>query len=231
MILEKPIGFQVDPLDIFPSSTQLDSRLEELGSNAIDYSIAILEPLIPPTSPSSLDNQFKSTDYRGFSSYARIINGLLQTFGEERSLARRNMWALRHFYALSISAQDLLNVPSASSKSPTFDDKVSPVTLRDIVLKAKQVSVYLFNSAMAKEDESWKRSVLDLLLNDKNGKEGLSQLQAFLLDVVGYSRKGDMTRDARILKVVLDSLFADGMDAAEADLWVQYARKIEKTGA
>ncbi|KAF9556293.1 hypothetical protein CPC08DRAFT_820566 [Agrocybe pediades] len=229
-IVGKPPGFTVDLLkDIFPSSSDLDASLEELSSDAIDYSIAIIDPLVPPSSTTASTNESKVTDYRGFSSYARIVNGLLHAFTEERSLAKSNFWALRHFHALSLYAQDLLNIPSASSISPVFDDKVSVFALRDIVNRSKQISVYLFNSAAGKEDEAWRRPVIDLLLSEKNGKEALNQLQTFLFDAVVHAKKGDTTRDTRILKIVLDPLFSDGVDATEADLWIQYARKIEKT--
>ncbi|KAF8198654.1 hypothetical protein BJ912DRAFT_1055525 [Pholiota molesta] len=203
----------------YPSiSTHLNKLLDALSSDALDPSLAILDPLIPPyPSPNSRRKVQTptSTDRRGFSVYAREVNALLQAFVEDRQLAKRNVWALRHFFALSLYAQDLQNVPSASSRSPVFDDKVTPAALASIVAKSKQVSVYLLNSSAAKDDESW--------------RQGLTQLQTFLFDVVTYAKDGDGIRDARVLKTVLDSLLQDGIEVSEADLWVQLARKYERT--
>jgi hypothetical protein len=237
MIAQKPPGIDSLVLQaILPSPPHLNKLLDALSSDALDPSLAILDPLIPPyPSPNSRRKVQTptSTDRRGFSVYAREVNALLQAFVEDRQLAKRNVWALRHFFALSLYAQDLQNVPSASSRSPVFDDKVTPAALASIVAKSKQVSVYLLNSSAAKDDESWRRVVLDRLLNDstlKDPKEGLTQLQTFLFDVVTYAKDGDGIRDARVLKTVLDSLFQDGIEVSEADLWVQLARKYEKTG-
>ncbi|KAF9477335.1 hypothetical protein BDN70DRAFT_881303 [Pholiota conissans] len=236
MIAQKPPGIDSHVLQaILPSSSHLDEALDALSSDAIDPSIAILEPLIPPyPSPTSKHKLTTptSTDRRGFSAYARAVNALLQSFIEDRQLAKLNVWALRHLFALSLYAQDLQNVLSASSRSPVFDDKVTPVALSNIVTQIRHVAVYLLNSSAIKDDESWRRVVLDRLINEptlKAPKEGLSQLQTFLFDVVSYAKNGDSVRDARVLRMVLDPLVQDGIEVAEADLWVQLSRKYERT--
>ncbi|KAF8970121.1 hypothetical protein BDZ97DRAFT_1792056 [Flammula alnicola] len=236
LLAQNPPGLRVNLLeDIFPSASHLDATLDNLSPEAIDPSIEILDALIPPASAATSKGKRTtptSTDRRGFSAYARIVNALLEAFIEDRQLAKRGLWALRHLLALSIYAQDLQNVPFASSRSPVFDDKVTPAGLNDIVVKAKQVSVYLLNSLAGKNVDSWRQMALERLLNGfagKEPKEGLTQLQALLFDVVIYAKNGDGVRDARVLKIVLDSLLKDGIDAAEADLWVQLARKYEKT--
>jgi hypothetical protein len=230
MLGQNPPGLTVNLLqDIFPSPERLDATLDTLSPEVIDLSIGIFDPLIPPAPSSKFKGALttpSSTDLRGFSNYARIVDALLHALREDRHLARRNLWALRHFFALSIYAQDLLRVPSASSRSPVFDNKVTPAALADIVLKTKQLSVYLLTSARS-DDDSWRRGVVDRLLNEQDARS-LNELQTFLFDGINLSRKGDSTRDTRIFKMVLESLLAAGFDVTEADLWVQLARKLEK---
>ncbi|KAF8899801.1 hypothetical protein CPB84DRAFT_1780009 [Gymnopilus junonius] len=235
MVATNPPGLHLGILqDLFPTPAELRSMLGKISSEPLDSSIAVLDPLIPPPSRSSSRQksiETKCTDHRGFSAYARIVNGLLHVLADERWLAKRNMWALRHFLALSIYAQDLRNVPSEVSKSPVFDDKVTPASLLGIITKVKQVSVYLFNSASDKEDNSWRTVVLDRLLNElakKDPKEGLNPLQILLFDAIYYAKQGDATRDARALKMVLDPLLSDGVEVGEADMWIQVARKLER---
>lgn len=252
MLSRTPPGIHVDLLhDIFPSATQLDLMLDDQCPDAIDPSIAVLDPLIPPftlRSHSKTASSKQEADRRGFTTYARIVNALLQVFIEDRQLAKRALWALRHFLALSVYAQDLLHIPSPtfsssalsfSSKhdsnnySPVFDhDVVTMSALRNVVSRVKQVSVYLLGSAVDQDDDgSWRKLVLDKLLKDAPGSEsGMSQVQQFLWDVVVYAKEQDKLRDTRVLKIILDSIFSDGVDVGEADLWIQLARKLEKTG-
>ena len=249
MLSHSPPGICVDFLrDIFPSTTELDLMLDDLSPNAIDSSIAVLDPLIPSDAHQTRSKTAKNKrdmDRRGFTTYARIVNALLQVFIEDRQLAKRTLWALRHFLALSVYAQDLRNVSSPSSKhdsnnySPVFNhDVVTMSALRDIESRVKQVSVYLLGLAIGQdEDGSWRKVILGNLLKDAPAsgrietlKEGMSQVQQFLWDIIVYAKAQDKLRDTRVLKIVLASVFLDGMDVGEADLWIQLARKLEKTG-
>ena len=222
--------------DIFPSSAYLDEALEVLSPDVIDVSIAVLDPLISPRSKTASHEKIgtvHSTDRRGFSAYARSVAILLHALGDDRKLARKNLWALRHFFVLSIYAQDIINVPSAISRSPVFDDKVSTGALADIVARSRQISVYLLNASAAQYDDNWRRPVLNQLLDDsttKKSHEEFAQLQKFLLDTVIHAQNGDGLRDTRVLKLVLESIFQDRIDIDEAELWLQVARRIEKTG-
>lgn len=258
MLSRSPPGIHVDLLhDIFPSATQLDLMLDDLSPDAIDPSIAILDPLIPPFTlqPHSKTAKGKQeTDRRGFATYARIVNALLQVFIEDRQLAKRALWILRHFLALSVYAQDLRNVPSptfsssalsSSSKhdpnnySPVFDHNIVAISaLRDVVSRVKQVTVYLLGSAVGQDDGGlWRKVVLENLLKDgptsgkiESPKQGMNQVQQFLWDVIAYAKEQDRLRDTRVLKIVLESVFSDAVDVGEADLWIQLSRKLEKTG-
>lgn len=236
MVFTRPPGLEVDLLkDIFPSKLQLDEALQELCGDALDRSIEILDPLIPPESSSSGKGkvrQASNTDRRGFSRYARTISAMTIAFLEDRQLARRNLWAMRHFFALSIYSQDLLNISSSASRSPVFDDKVTLIALSDIVSRVKQISVYTLSAG--RDDGKWRAVVLDRLLNDdvrnSNVKGGLTSLQELVFDVVTHAKNGDVVRDSRVLKLVLEPLFKDDLDTTEADKWVQLSRKYEKAG-
>ncbi len=222
--------------DIFPSSAYLDEALEVLSPDAIDVSIAVLDPLISPGAKMASHEKIgtvQSTDRRGFSAYARCVATLLHALGDNRKLARKNIWALRHFFVLSIYAQDIINVPSAISRSPVFDDKVSTGALADIVARSRQISVYLLNASAVQDDDKWRRPVLNQLLDDsgmRKSHEEFTQLQGLLLNTVVHAQNGDGLRDTRVLKLVLESIFQDRIDIDEAELWLQVARRIEKTG-
>ncbi|KAF8156982.1 hypothetical protein B0H34DRAFT_711453 [Crassisporium funariophilum] len=245
MLARRPPGVQVNLLqDIFPSATQLDSMLDSLSSDAIDPGIAVLDPLLPVSPKQKAKNHQKpATDQRGLASYARSVNALLQVFIQDRQLAKRNLWALRHFWSLSLYAQDLRNVPFAVEDSPVFDAKATSTAaglgvLRDIVARVKQVSVYVLNSTGSAQDD-WRTIVLERFLNEgsaiaklkgkQGGKDGLDDVQAFLYDVIAHAREKDAVRDTRVLRMVLEPLLKDGVGGAEADMWVQLGRKFEKT--
>ncbi|CAA7268465.1 unnamed protein product [Cyclocybe aegerita] len=236
VLAQKIPGLQSDILsDIFPSSAQLDAMLDVLSADAIDPSIAVFDELIPTTTSRSVRKLRTptSTDRQGFSAYARIVNGLLHAFVEDRQLARRNLWALRHFLVLEVYAKDLLNVPSAQSRSPAFDGKVSTASLRDVVHRVRQIAVYLLNlnsntTESDKDGEGWRKAVVDWLSKERKDVDVLSQRQRFLIDLIGYARKEDGVRDTRVLKAVLEPLFKDGLEVEEAEAWMVFARKIER---
>lgn len=237
LFAQSPPGVAPDVLEgVLPSLAYLDGTLQSLSPDVIDPSIAVLDPLIPVISTANRRGKTQkplATDRYGFSAYARSVSAHLRALGEDRQLARRNLWVLRHFFALSVYAQDILDIPSAIARSPAFDDKVNPAALADIVARSRQISVYLLNTAAVQDDDTWRMVVLDRLLTEtvqKDPREGLQQLQMFLYDAIVHAKNGDGLRDARVLKMVLDPLFQDGLNADEGELWVQYARKVEKTG-
>jgi len=246
LIIQHPPGLQVNILeDIFPSRSQLDAMLDELSPEPSDPSLAVLNDLLPTSSHPSSKNKIKKpsfTDRHGFSPYARVVNGLSQAFIEDRQLAKRNLWTLRHLLALSVYAQDLNNVPgSYQYASPLFDGKVSETRLEEVVGRVKQISVYLLNflnsfgiSGTDRDGGTWKCGVVERFLHATAGREaskdGLNDPQLFLFDILWHAKRRDTIRDTRIMKSVLESLLADGVGETEADLWVQLARKFEKTG-
>ena len=219
--------------------------LDEFSPEPSDPSLAVLNDLLPTTPHPSSKNKIKKptfTDRHGFSPYARVVNGLSQAFVEDRQLAKRNLWALRHLLALSVYAQDLSNVPSSYQyASPLFDGKVSEMSLEEIVGRVKQISVYLLNflnssgaTVADRDGDAWKCGVVERFLHATAGRDasraGLDDPQLLLFDILWHAKKKDTIRDARIMKSVLESLLANGVGETEADLWVQLAKRFERTG-
>lgn len=240
LIAQHPPGVQVNLLeDVFPSRSQLDAMLDELSPEPSDPSLVILNDLLPTSSHPSSKNKIKKptfTDRHGFSPYARVVDGLSYAFIEDRQLSKRNLWALRHLLALSVYAQDLNNVPdSYQYASPLFDGKVTEMRLQEVVGRVKQITVYLLNFLNSSGVNGTDRcGVVERFLHATVGREaskdGLNDPQLFLFDILWHSKRKDTIRDTRIMKTILESLLGDGVGETEADLWVQLARRFEKTG-
>src|SRR5262245_58141594 len=90
--------------------------LSGISPMAIDSSIGVLEHLPPQVSPPQARLSPSAYDRHGFSSYARVVSGLLYFFLEDRQAAKNTMWALRHILALTLYARDFLRIPSAPSQ-------------------------------------------------------------------------------------------------------------------
>jgi hypothetical protein len=202
----------------------LDQLLGDIPSDPIDSSLAVLDPLLPP--PSSYQNEVVTKqiyDGRGYSKYARVVCALLQFLIEDRQLARRNFWALRHFLALSIYADDLLQIPTAPSVA--FHQRISGNKLRDIIAMVHQMSTYLLTSTM---DNGLHLKII-MSVSEDRADSSLGGLGGFLFDLVTNSKRLDLVRESRILRRVLQPLLANA-SIDEADQWMVLARKLEKTG-
>lgn len=198
--------------------------LLQTSPNPIHPSLAVTEPLVPPASGfTSKIQSARLYDSDGYSKYGRIINALLQLFTEDRQLAKRNLWALRHFLALSLYAEDFQSIPSADS--PVFEAKALP-NITDLITRAQQVVTYLLKST---SEDGWSQAVVSALITNKpNPKaEGLSQ---FLADLINIACAGDSIRESRILCNVLQHVL-DDVDKPEAGQWIALARQIEKKGS
>ncbi|KAF7968525.1 hypothetical protein HWV62_30179 [Athelia sp. TMB] len=212
--------FEVDLFhDILPVHTELDRMLAVLPSDPVNSSLGVLDSLLAyPSSGSKLTPP--PYDTRGFSSYARATYAILHMFGQNRQLARQNIWALRHLLALSIYADDAIQF--SLELSPVFG-AISPSQLKDIADNVQQVTTYLLGSAT---DEGFHRRVIAAISDGKmSGSDGLD---AFLLEVVAKSKTEESARGCRILFRVLHHLFANA-NKDEADAWLALARKLEKT--
>ncbi|KAF9447824.1 hypothetical protein P691DRAFT_670660 [Macrolepiota fuliginosa MF-IS2] len=209
--------------DIFPSPEMLDGTLRRLPHGPIDYSLAVVEPLIPPDVGLS-ENGPEFTDSQGFSSYARTINALLQVFLEDRNLARQNLWALRHFVALSIYASDYQKVPAGIS--PVFNVQAL-ASLGELIAKVHQVTTYLLLGSLARAAEGWRRGVVKRIGDRQyGGGSGGSSLEGFMEDVMRVAVESDDVLNTQVLKIILEDILED-VEAEEAEEWVGLARKLE----
>ncbi|KAG5641970.1 hypothetical protein DXG03_003844 [Asterophora parasitica] len=224
VLWSKPLGIHLElPGAIFPSSEEMDQLLVQLSPDPIHPSLAVIDALIPPAVASpKRRNTSQAFDSRGFSTYARVIDALLQVFIEGRQIAKRNVWALQHFQALEVYAQDFINFPSGHS--PVFGTEAIHANLESLVAKIEQITTYMLTST---GDEGWREHALTALLESKvSGSSGA--LSTFLVDTIHRSRDSDSARDIRILRNVLQHVFND-IDVAEADRWILLARKLEST--
>ncbi|KAK0229492.1 hypothetical protein EDD85DRAFT_130041 [Armillaria nabsnona] len=210
----------IPPLSFLPSVPELDRMLDDLSSDPIHPALAVLDPLIPPGEYTEIDPP--ACDSHGFSPYARLVSVLLFMFLEDRQSARRNTWALRHLLALSLYADDYSAYPTGSS--PVFR-KEALIDLEGLIVKLQQICTYLLTSA---SDDGWRLKVLDAVTNVQPLDETEPSLALFLRDQITKARKGDETREARILGRTLLHVLHDA-DKAEADRWITFARSIERT--
>lgn len=198
--------------------------LDDLPSDPIDSSLAVLDPLLPPaTSFKNTNKSQQDFDSEGNSSYARIVSAVLQVLAEDRHLAKHNVWTLRHLFALYLYAEDFLTVPSATSF--IFGPTTSRSYLREIVAKLQQVTTYLLTTSLEDSFHS------DVIKAASTGQTAYSAgVDGLLVNLIIHSAQHDNIRDARILRRILQHLFSN-VTKEEADQWMGVVRKFEKSGA
>lgn len=225
-----------DILEFLPSEEDLRPLLVKMPPLPIDPSMAVLDPLLLTSSsgkPHPSSSSFNDT--HGFSSYARGVYALLQFLSANRTLAKKNLWAVRHFIALSIYAHDFQSVPAHSS--PAFDERAFgsnglTSSLSELISRVDQMTTYLLiSSTEVAGEEDWRKYAVESLLNDKETHQSQAHaLSRFVVQVVNEARKSDSPRETRILRVVLEHVLDDDMDTATGDLWIQLSRKLERSG-
>ncbi|KAF7338785.1 Delta-9 fatty acid desaturase protein [Mycena sanguinolenta] len=221
-LAEGTLGSSVDVVvDIFPAKAELDAMLDVLPADPAAPSLAVLHPHLPPASAQHLHARSAAHDARGYASYARIVAGLLQTLTTDRRAAKENVWALRHVLALAIAAEDVLAVPTAVNAM--FDQTVvERGALEGIDARAGQLTAYLLTAAA---EDGWRARVLETVSGEKSLFGGLPGL---VVELVKCARRTDESRECRVLDRVLRHVLQDA-DKAEADLWMAFAKKIEKS--
>ena len=219
------LGIQLhSALDIFPPQQRIDELLYQISPDPIHPSLAVINSHIPPAT--NLRHKRTSAlvqDRQGFSVYARIVHALVQVLLEDRHALKSNTWALRHFCALAIYAQDFLSIPSASSA--IFGPVASLPELEALVSRVEQAMTYMLTSS---SDEGWRLAALDAALG-KRSAGSLETLPRFLFDTIEFGREADNGRESRILWHVLQRTLHE-LDTSEADLWILLARKMEAKG-
>ncbi|KAG6901384.1 hypothetical protein C0995_012648 [Termitomyces sp. Mi166 len=224
MVWKGPSGITFDILrDIFPSAREIDEALSQLPTDPIHPSLAVITPLIPPSSSSEESGPTNGGfDKRGFSSYARVVSALLHVFIHDRQIARHNLWAVRHLLALGIYARDFVSVPGARD-GRVFGDEAIHAGLEMLVGRVEQVVTYVLTTA---SEEGWRGAALDAVLGEEKDNHKSGPLTPFLVRTIRQARGEDCVRDTRILRSVLQHVFYD-VEREEADRWVGFARKIE----
>lgn len=209
--------------DLLPTSTYLDDLLCNLRLDPATASLAILQPLIPPTSSfETAEGPDCEGDQQGLGVYARGVMALLYSYMENRDLARNNIWALRHFLALAIYAEELLEVPTLPN--PAFSRTVAKDVLQDVLIKVPQLTAYLLTTAGA--DDGWQADVVKSLLNGKRNTS-FGDLATFTVDLMQWAQDEDDSLHARILYTILQHALRDA-SREEADEWLLLARKLER---
>lgn len=209
--------------DLLPTSTYLDDLLCSLRLDPASASLAIIQPLIPPSSSfDAAEGPDCEGDQQGLGVYARAVMALLYSYTENRDLARTNLWALRHFLALAIYAEELLEVPSLPN--PAFSRTVAKDVLQDVLIKVQQLTAYLLTTAVA--DDGWHVDVVKSLLKGKRNTP-LGDLAAFTVDLIQWAQDEDDSLHARILHTILQHALRDA-SREEADEWLLLARRLER---
>jgi hypothetical protein len=209
--------------DLLPTSRHLDDLLCNLRLDPAIPSLAIIHPLIPPPSSfEAAEGPDCEADQQGLGVYARGVMALLYSYTENRDLARANLWALRHFLALAIYAQELLEVPSLPN--PAFSRTVAKDVLFDVTIKVQQLTAYLLTTASS--DDSWHVDAVTSLLNGKRNSS-LGDLAAFTVDLIEQAEEEDDSLHARILSILLQHVLRDA-SREEADQWLLLARRLER---
>ncbi|KII91341.1 hypothetical protein PLICRDRAFT_38089 [Plicaturopsis crispa FD-325 SS-3] len=222
LISSRPPGVDADFVrDILPPRKNLDGMLNDLTSEPSDPSLGVLDELIPPASYfTGKPVSARGHDSDGYSSYARAIVAALQLFGEDRHVAKKNMWALRHFLALLVYANDFRHIPTA--RSPVFNSNASP-SLEDLISKVQQVTTYLLT---ASTDTEWHARVIRAISKDTSST--LDDFGGFVVEAVRNAMDRDNLRENRILYIVLQHVLGN-CSKDEADQWVVFVKRIEKT--
>ena len=200
--------------------------LSVFPTEPVDASLSLRSPLLPLSALGDLPLiAAEGYDLYGYSSYARVISLLLDAFLEDRIIAKAHPWALRHFIALAIYAEDALDLPNSSSE--VFDAKaVSPSTLQQLMHKARQMTAYVLWDVG--DGQGWHQKVtaacLDAKVQPDNGEIG-----KFVTSLLRSTASDDTVRDARILHVILQHVLGH-TSKEEGDLWMGVCRKIESKG-
>ena len=212
-------------VDLVPSGEELDSMLSAFPTEPADASMSLYSPLLPFSGLEDLPLVTENYDLDGYSSYARIVSLLLDALLEDRILAKAHPWTLRHFIALSVHAEEVINLPSKSSE--VFDAKtVSSSALRQLMHKVQQVTTYVLSDAG--DGQSWHQKVTAACV-DAKARHDIGEIGKFVTCLLRAAASNDNPRDARILHAILQHILSH-TSKEEGDLWMGVCRKIETKG-
>lgn len=220
--------------DILPTVHQLDIKLSSLRSTPAHPILAITQSLVPPPSTFSsptLESGSTSFDSIGFSSYARLVSALLQTFTSDLYKARSNIWALKHFIALATYAEESIQLPVIESE--VFRTGLDKEVLEGLRERAKMMQAYLLVPPSDTAGGSWHVKVVKAALPVAEGKGWVTTsqdgIEDLLLSLVEDGKKEDTYRTSRVLLEVLKHVLVDA-GKADTEQWMMLARRLERGG-
>ncbi|KAL5514390.1 hypothetical protein ACEPAG_2478 [Sanghuangporus baumii] len=226
IITEGHAGTSIDLLqDLFPSQEMLEDRLQNLPSNPIDATLAIVDPLIPPPSlwhDDVIEHLDQPSDRTGMFEYSRIVNALLVAATDNRDLVRQNIWLLRHFLILTLAATEKQMVPSAVSGY--FSQDVAPDVLQEIATRTKSLTAFLLSETY---DEEWHTEIVRTFVTGKDRLAWNRDPSSFVVDLLKLATKDNGLRESRVLYMVLRHLL-NGAVTNDAEQWMTLTRRIEK---
>lgn len=160
----------INPTDLFPSERELDHMLGALPSTPWNASLAVLDPLVPPTSQYTPYDCLEdiSYDVQGLCKYARIVNAILLCLVEDRQAARHHVWALKHILALALYAQETIQYQGVDEDNPIFAN-VAVSDLQRIATRAQQVTAYLLS--VSSIETGWSEKVVNSILAGERQKK------------------------------------------------------------
>jgi len=213
-------------MDLVPPEETLNSTLNLFPTEPADASMSLRSPLLPLSgfeNPPPVGEEIYDLD--GYSSYARIISLLIDAFLEDRIIAKAHPWTLRHFIALSIFAEEVLDLPDNSSE--VFNAKTAPSsTLQQLIHRVRHVTTYVLSDV--EDGQSWHKKVAATCV-DAKAQHIVGGIGKLVTSLVQAASSNDNPRDARILHTVLQHILSH-TSKEEGDLWMGVCRKIEAKG-
>jgi E3 ubiquitin-protein ligase listerin len=211
-------------MDLLPSKEKIDSMLSMFPTKPADASISLRSQLLPLSGFEGPPTE-EIFDLDGYSSYARIISLLLDAFSGDRIFAKAHPWALRHFVALSIYAEEVADLPNSSCG--VFDAKAVPSSaLQELIHKVQQVTTYVLSDAG--DGQSWHQQVTALCADPKS-QHDVGEIGKFVVSMFGSVTLSDNPRDARVLHTILQHILSH-TSKEEGEMWMGVCRRIETKG-
>ncbi|KAH7872118.1 uncharacterized protein C8R40DRAFT_1173854 [Lentinula edodes] len=253
------VTLEKNPINaLLPSQDSFDVLLDRMSGAPISRSMSVVDELAGAASvfdPSSSDATSDMNDVR---IYARYALALLYILSNDLGLAKGlftaspgSWWVLRHLLVLGVYAGGTVSVPNAPNalyRNPLYHLAVLESDrahrCREIIGKVHRIVAYIFTSAefaegaTGEEGREWRKDVCRMLsAPNETSLSTIPSLSAFLFSIAHFSAKTDSYRDCCVLREVLSRLFQTGLGSGgrseiseeEADLWLNYARRLSET--
>ncbi|KAJ3872691.1 hypothetical protein F5051DRAFT_148142 [Lentinula edodes] len=253
------VTLEKNPINaLLPSQDSFDVLLDKMSGAPISRSLSVVDELAGAASvfdPSSSD---ATSDMNDVQIYARYALALLYILSNDLGLAKGlftaspgSWWVLRHLLVLGVYAGGTVSVPNAPNalyRNPLYHLAVLESErvhrCREIIGKVHRIVAYIFTSAefaegaTGEEGREWRKDVCWMLsAPNETSLSTIPSLSAFLFSIAHFSAKTDSYRDCCVLREVLSRLFQTGLGSGgrseiseeEADLWLNYARRLSET--